>query len=180
MSIKIVIGHKGKCLQKELSEDEGKFFIDKKLGDKVDGSDFGYNGYEFEITGGSDQCGFPMRKDVDGAVRKKILAVEGIGLKKKMKGIRQRKTVCGNTIHEKTSQINLKVLKEGSEPLFEEPKEEKPEQPEEKSGVAAEKTEEKTEEKQEEQPKESEEKPAETKEEKPEQSEENKESEKKE
>ena len=124
---KIVVGTKnGKCVQKELSEDESKSLLGKKIGESLAGEGIGFAGYEFLITGGSDHCGFPMRKDVDGAGRKRILAVKGIGLKKKAKGIRQRKTVCGNMINPKTAQINMKVTKEGAEKLVEEkPNEEK-------------------------------------------------------
>ncbi len=57
-----------------------------------------------------------MRKDVSSA-RKKILAVEGIGMKKTAKGMRHRKTVAGSRIHEKISLINLKVLKHGRQKL---------------------------------------------------------------
>ena len=133
MSFKLVIGTKeGKCLQKEIQEPETRAILGKKLGDKVSGDDIGLAGYEFEITGGSDSAGFPMRKDIDGTLRKKILAIEGIGLKKKANGIRQRKTVCGNTVHPKIAQVNLKVLKVGKEPLFapeEKPAEAAPEAP---------------------------------------------------
>lgn len=115
---KLVIGIKsGKSVQKEVKDAAAKALIGKKIGDKVSGDDIGFAGYEFELTGGSDYCGFPMRKDVQGASRKRILAIVGVGLKKKGKGVRQRKTVCGNTVHAKISQINLKVLKEGKEKL---------------------------------------------------------------
>jgi len=127
VSLKLVIGTKqGKCVQKELAEDVSKNFVGKKIGDKISGDAIGLSGYEFLITGGSDYCGFPMRKDVDGFARKRILAVQGVGLKKEAKGIRQRKTVCGNTIHPKIVQVNMKVLVEGKEPfVFPEKKEEK-------------------------------------------------------
>ncbi|MBW2969141.1 30S ribosomal protein S6e, partial [Candidatus Woesearchaeota archaeon] len=92
-------------------------------GETIKGELLGLTGYEFEITGGSDHAGFPMRKDIQGTGRKRILSVQGIGLKKRRKGQRQRKTVCGNTIHTKTSQINIKITKEGKTPL-EEPKKE--------------------------------------------------------
>ena len=126
VSFKLVIGTKeGKCLQKEISEADSNAFLGKKVGDKITGESIGLTGYEFEITGGSDYAGFPMRKDIPGVGRKKILAIEGVGLKKIAKGIRVRKTVCGNTIHPKISQINLKVIKAGSTPLpFPEPKKE--------------------------------------------------------
>jgi small subunit ribosomal protein S6e len=149
MVIKIVIGTKqGKCLQKELSDDESKTLLGTKIGDKVEGDAIGFAGYELEITGGSDHCGFPMRKDIEGDARKRILAVEAIGLKKKAKGIRQRKTICGNTVGMNTSQINMRILKEGAEPLIkEEPKEEaKPEEKKEEPKPEAPKPEEKKEE----------------------------------
>lgn len=118
VSFKVVIGTKqGKCLQKEIAEPEANTFLGKKIGDKITGDNIGFSGYEFEITGGSDHAGFPMRKDVQGVGRKKVLEVKGVGVKKKAKGIRQRKTVCGNTVHPNISQINLKIVKEGKEPL---------------------------------------------------------------
>lgn len=129
VTFKVVLGFKdGKCVQKELSEEHSHVLLGKKLSDKVDGNDLGFKDYEFEISGGSDSCGFPMRKDVPGISRKRILSVKGttgvVGwrsfkkggktFKKKIsKGVRIRKSVCGNTIHEKISQVNLKILKMG-------------------------------------------------------------------
>ena len=134
VGIKVVIADakKGKCVQKEVSEENSHAFYGKKVGDTIRGEMIDLTGYEFKITGGSDYCGFPMRADVPGLGRRQILLVEGIGAKpykykvRKTKpfqfhpGSRQRKTVCGNTIHEKITQVNLLVLKEGSTPLFEE------------------------------------------------------------
>jgi small subunit ribosomal protein S6e len=118
VSFKVVIGTKeGKCLQKEVGDADASAFLGKKVGDKIVGEALGFTGYEFEITGGSDYAGFPMRKDITGVGRKRILAVEGIGLKKIAKGMRVRKTVCGNTIHPKIVQINMRILKAGASPL---------------------------------------------------------------
>ena len=115
---KLVLGFKnGKCVQREVKDAEASALTGKKIGETIDGSSIGLEGYEFIVTGGSDKVGFPMRKDVSGSARKKILAVQGVGLKKKAKGVRQRKTVAGNTIHEAISQINLKVVKVGKEDL---------------------------------------------------------------
>jgi small subunit ribosomal protein S6e len=123
VSFKLVIGSKdGKCVQKEVQEPESKALLGRKIGDAVSGDHLGFAGYEFQITGGSDYCGFPMRKDIEGFSRKKILAVEAVGLKKKAKGVRTRKTICGNTIHPKISQVNLKITKEGKEPIVAPPK----------------------------------------------------------
>ncbi|MBN2367960.1 30S ribosomal protein S6e [Candidatus Woesearchaeota archaeon] len=118
---KLVIGDpkSGKCHQVVVSEGNADFFKGKKIGDKVRGESFDFPGYEFEITGGADYCGFPMRKDIEGPVRKKVLIVDGVGTRHKEKGIRKRRTVCGNTIHEKITQISLKVLKHGKKPLGE-------------------------------------------------------------
>jgi len=113
----------GKCKQIEVKDNNAIVFLGKKIGDKIKGDDIGFSGYEFEITGGSDYCGFPMRKDVEGVGRKRILAVSGVGIRKKGKGVRQRKTVAGNTIHERIAQINVKIVKYGKEALFEEKKE---------------------------------------------------------
>ena len=131
-TFKLVIGTKeGKCAQKEISGDHANHLIGKRLGEKVSGHDLGFEGYEFEITGGSDYCGFPMRKEIPGILRKQIFATQGVGIKKVAPGIRIRKTVAGNTVHDKTVQINLKVIKEGKQKLVEEkPAEEKAEKAE--------------------------------------------------
>ena len=119
-TFKLVIGDPktGKSVQQEVKEDMSNALNGLKIGDTVDGATLSLTGYEFVITGGSDDAGFPMRKDVTGTGKKKILAIKGVGLKKKAKGIRQRKTVAGNTIHDGTAQINLKILKQGSQDLF--------------------------------------------------------------
>lgn len=140
---KLVIGDtkSGKCYQKEVKDDAAGKFLGLKIGDKLAGELIDLPGYEFEVTGGSDYCGFPMRFDVVGSTRKQIFTVKGVGIKNKkhrpnpkkkgwrtMEGMRRKKTVAGNTIFEKTAQINLKVLKHGKDPL-----ETKPEAPAEAS-----------------------------------------------
>ncbi|MAF35344.1 30S ribosomal protein S6e [Candidatus Woesearchaeota archaeon] len=117
-TFKVVIGLKdGKCAQKEVQDPDAKQLLGKVIGDTIPGEMLSLAGYEFEITGGSDYCGFPMRKDIPGAVRKRILEIKGVGVKGKGRGIRVRKTVCGNMIHPKTAQINLKVTKEGKDKI---------------------------------------------------------------
>ena len=139
---KLVISTKdGKTIQKEVKEVQADTFINLKIGDKLDGAGAGFEGYEFEITGGSDYCGFPMRKGLPGTRRKHILVGKGLGcigkerkLRKKTKqrkrnGFRRKKTVCPEEIHEKISQINLKVLKAGKEDLFSAPQTEEAAKP---------------------------------------------------
>lgn len=125
--IKIVINDPktGKSYQRALDESQAGALIGKKINDTVKGDAFGLDGYEFKITGGSDSAGFPMRWDVD-MTRKRILAVEGVGLTKKDPGSKQRKTVAGNQVTGKTSQVNLKITKAGKASLGEPKAEEKP------------------------------------------------------
>lgn len=104
----------GKSYKKE---GDCQIFMGKKLGDKVDGSGIGMKGYEFEITGGSDAQGFPMRKDILKLGRKKPLMVSGVGAKPKGKGIKQRRTVHGNSVDETINQLNLKVTKVGKDAI---------------------------------------------------------------
>ncbi len=119
VEFKLVIGDPktGKCYQRVVKDDEAKPFLSKVIGDKVKGDGAGLAGYEFEITGGSDYCGFPMRKDTIGTGRKKVLSTRGFGIKTVKKGTRVRKTFAGNTIHAQTSQINLKILTYGKAKL---------------------------------------------------------------
>ncbi len=120
VEFKLVISNPktGLSVQREAKDDSARALIGLKVGDSVSGESVGLSGFELQITGGSDYCGFPMRKDIRGVGRKKILAVSGLGFKKGEKGIRQRKTVCGNTVHDKIAQVNLKVIKEGKENIF--------------------------------------------------------------
>src|SRR3989338_7706098 len=116
---KLVINNKGKGYSKELSETEGQAFLNKKMKEKISGNTFGFKNYEFEITGGSDKDGFPMRYDLPGAGRKKLLLTRGPGVKIKRKGMRKRKTLRGNTIAEDIKQININVVKEGDKKIIE-------------------------------------------------------------
>ena len=116
----------GKTYQKAL---EDSTLVDKKVGETVTGDFLGLEGYELQITGGSDSAGFPMRKEIDGTGRKRGLFLGGVGVKTKRAGVRQRKTVCKNTISANIVQVNLKVVKYGSkklEELFPKKEEEKP------------------------------------------------------
>ena len=133
---KIVVGEKGKSYFKVLTTVESSFLLGKKLNEKIEGGHLGLKGYELEITGGSDKEGFPMRRDVEGIGRKKIFMTKGnVGTRINKKGLRIRKSIAGNTISQLTSQVNLKVIKEGQKSLDEifgkisENKEESPQEP---------------------------------------------------
>ncbi len=109
----------GKCYKKEVKDDEAQGFIGLNIGESVKGDACGMPGYEMVVTGGSDNCGFPMRSGILGQ-RKRITLLGGVGFKgHDEKGIAVRKTVCGHKVHEKISQINLKVVKQGEKALTE-------------------------------------------------------------
>ncbi len=133
MAFKLVISDPKtrKSWQKEVS---GEGILGKKIGDKFSGAVAGLEGYELQITGGSDSDGFPMRKDVDGTGRKRILVSGGVGFKPKLEGQRKRKSIRGNMVSQDAAQVNSKVIKYGKVPLekvFGAAEEEKPaEEPE--------------------------------------------------
>jgi small subunit ribosomal protein S6e len=115
----------GKGLSKLIEIDEKKFrFEGMKIGDTINGGLIGFPNYEFSITGGSDSSGFPMRKDVHGPVKKKILVSKrGIGYKPRRVGEKRRKTVRGNEVTYDMTLINLMVTKYGEAELFKKEKE---------------------------------------------------------
>jgi len=98
----------------------------KKIGDTISGEFLGLSGFELKITGGSDKDGFPMRIDVEGVPRKRIIVIEGVGFsgsfkgKKKEKrfhrGARKRKSIRGNTVAADIVQLNCSVVKRGDKP----------------------------------------------------------------
>ena len=110
----------GKGLSKLIEIDEKKFrFEGLKIGDSIKGGLLGFPNYEFQITGGADSSGFPMRKDVHGPVKKRILVSKrAIGYKPRRKGQKKRKTVRGSEITYDMTLINLKVTKYGEAELF--------------------------------------------------------------
>ena len=108
----------GRTFQKEVKDNSARPYIGLNIGEAIKGDVIELNGYEFQITGGSDYCGLPMRKGILG-LRKKIALYGGVGFRGDAKGIKRRKTVCGHKIHERISQINLKVTKQGPKKLDE-------------------------------------------------------------
>ncbi len=131
-NFKLVISHGNKSWQTEKDQKDCPI-AGKKIGEAIDGSVIGLDGYVLEIMGGADNDGFPMRKDVEGVTRRQIVLKGGVGYKPKYRGTRKRKTVRGNTISSDIVQVNLKVTKAGAKPLKEMfVKKEKPEATEEK------------------------------------------------
>ncbi len=114
--INLVIGDKdGKSYSKKLEDNSA--LVGMKLGETIKGESVGLSGYEFKITGGSNDAGFPMRPEINLAGKRKIYARKGIGIKTKHRGNFIRKTIAGNSVYEKTSQLNLALIKQGKIPL---------------------------------------------------------------
>jgi len=110
---------KGKT--KSLSLESGQFKLaGLKLGQTFDGNKIGYPGYEFKITGGSDASGIPLRGDVHGPVKKRILISPGVGFRpvKKVYGLRKRKIIRWYELTVDTVQVNVIVTKYGKAKIF--------------------------------------------------------------
>jgi small subunit ribosomal protein S6e len=109
----------GKSYQAPVSGHHANSLIGKKIGDVIDGIFVGLPGYKLTITGGSDKDGFPLRKDLPGPRRKKLLVSKSIGFRAKEGGLRRKKNFRGNTISPDTVQVNLKVTQHGAKPVSE-------------------------------------------------------------
>jgi len=125
---------KGKSIVKELKEDDANPLLGLLIGQEIDASLVGLDG-KIKITGGSDKSGVPMRTDLLGTTRKRILISKGVGLQNVEKGLRKRKLLRGNTISEEIYQINSKY--DGEIKVEEPKKEEKAEAPKEKPKAEA-------------------------------------------
>lgn len=115
MAFKVNVSLKGRTYKLE-TDNEG--LIRMKIGEKINGSMISadLDGYQLEITGTSDQAGFPgIKGQVGGQLRGMLLTKDDLGMNQtRPRGLRLKKTVRGEEISEKTSQINLIVLKEGA------------------------------------------------------------------
>ena len=87
-------------------------FLNKKIGEEIDLTSIGMDGYKAKITGGTDNAGFPMNASISGTSRKKVF-------KSSKQGTRSRANVRGNIVSEAMNQINLKLIHYGKQPLNE-------------------------------------------------------------
>lgn len=98
---------KGKSVTKELKDNDCNPLLGLLIGNETDAAIVGLNG-KLKVTGGSDKSGIPMRSDIHGGARKKVLLSKGVGLKDVEIGQRVRKLMRGNTISEEIYQLNCK------------------------------------------------------------------------
>jgi len=100
----------------ELEETRAVPLIGRKIGDVIDGSVVDLPGHKAQIIGGSDKDGFPMRRDVHGGVRRRVILSGGIGFNPQNEGERRRKTVRGNVITDEVVQLNMKIVEKPKQP----------------------------------------------------------------
>jgi len=103
----------GTTHQFEVDGQDANRFVGRSIGDTVGGGAVGLDGYELEITGGSDESGRPMRADVAGSETKAVLLSGGTGFNPTRDGERRRVTVRGSEIGEETRQINASIVERG-------------------------------------------------------------------
>ncbi len=117
MAVAVIADTKiGKTYKKEISEDVLGSLAGRRIGEEIDGIFFEMPGYKMKLTGGSANNGFPMKKDLAIAGRKRILVSYKTGRKGK-EGIRKRITFRGNIIGSDISQLNMVITQYGEAPL---------------------------------------------------------------
>ena len=109
----------GQSFQRELEAGKASQLLGKKIGEQVEGSIVGLPGFGLQITGGSDADGTPMRFDAPASRKVRALLTRGPGVRHLRKGQRMKKAVVGNTISDRTAQVNAKIATYGSQPLAE-------------------------------------------------------------
>ena len=95
---------KGKSITKELKEGDANPLMGLVIGAETDAAIVGLAG-KLKITGGSDKSGVPMRGDLHGMARKRVLLSKGVGLQDTEHGLRKRKLVRGKRESISTHQI---------------------------------------------------------------------------
>ena len=126
---------KGRSHAVTISGSNYNHFLGKRIGDVVDGifvgdGDTMLAGYKLRIAGGSDLTGTPMRADIEGGARNRVLVAASTGfagknarrrhghvIRYRMDGIRRRRAFRGNTITQDIVQLNLAVVERGNKPL---------------------------------------------------------------
>ncbi|MDE1873672.1 MAG: 30S ribosomal protein S6e [Candidatus Micrarchaeota archaeon] len=119
--MKIVFSDKksGRTAQMEVPKESESALLGKKIGETIEGTVVGLDGFKLQITGLSDNMGSPSRKEIDGSRKARALIGGGPGITKTGGGIRRRRLVRGNTISADTGQVNTAIAEYGSKSLDE-------------------------------------------------------------
>jgi len=100
----------GKTQKVELEEGRTAPLIGRRIGDIIDGAIANFPGHKLQFTGGCDKDGIPMRTDVHGGVKARIILSGGVGYKPRKQGERKKKTIRGNTVTAETRFLNFKIV----------------------------------------------------------------------
>jgi small subunit ribosomal protein S6e len=121
MDFRVVVSDpaSGKAYQVELKDPGASKLLGKHIGDKIEGDILGMPGYSVQVTGGSDREGFPMRSDLPGTKRRKILLSTGTGYHPAAEGKKKRMSIHGRDISPDIGQINVKVVEAGTKSIEE-------------------------------------------------------------
>lgn len=104
----------GESHQLEVEGQDANRFLGRSIGDEVDGSAVGLDGYTLEITGGSDDAGRPLNPGVaGGALREVLMTGRQTGYRPRRDGERRRITVRGRELSESIAQVNTFVTEAG-------------------------------------------------------------------
>lgn len=112
-------GKSAKAYQVAVTGANANKLIGRNIGDTIGGDAVGLAGYTLKLTGGTDRDGFPMRADLPGPGRRKILVAGGVGYRPKAKGVKKRKSMRGREISSDTAQINAVIVEYGQKPVGE-------------------------------------------------------------
>jgi small subunit ribosomal protein S6e len=116
----------------ELEDTKMAPIMGRRIGEVIDGTVADLAGYKIQLTGGTDKDGIPMRPDVHGGVKARVVLSGGVGYKPKNKGERKRVVVRGNTVSADTMFLNFKIVEKpkGQKKKAKEPKPEPKPEPE--------------------------------------------------
>jgi small subunit ribosomal protein S6e len=121
MDFRVVISdpRSGKAYQVEVKDPGASKLLGRKIGDSIEGDSLGMPGYKLKITGGSDREGFPMRQDLPGTRRRRVLIAGGVGYHPLAEGRKRRKSIHGREISPDIGQINVKIVEAGAKAVEE-------------------------------------------------------------
>jgi len=94
----------------ELEDNRMGPLVGRRIGEVIDGTVADLAGHQLQLTGGTDKDGIPMRPDVHGSAKSRIILSGGVGYKPKRKGERRRVVVRGNTVSVDTTFLNFKIV----------------------------------------------------------------------
>lgn len=94
----------------ELEDNRMGPLVGRRIGEVIDGTVANLAGHQIQLTGGTDKDGIPMRPDVHGSAKSRIILSGGVGYKPKRKGERRRVVVRGNMVSVETTFLNFKIV----------------------------------------------------------------------